>query len=276
MASCTWSPADIVSYYASYAASYDIEIERDAHSYPSPFLLGSWIVDHLAAHHRQTNSSTPVLRVLDVGCGTGQSSRMFFTNADADPGTTTLKPRVISSSCADLASPPRVDEKGFAAPSPKDPITPAIVLEVHGIDATPAMLDRARAALPFASLTTGNIEALPLPFDRASFHALVCVGVFDFIRAPGLLLAEMRALSVGQGAILGITMPERADSVSSVADPAEKEESPLNAWTRGEMEAMIRNAGWWVERHERVLGYRDSQTGIPTYYHVWLLVNSGI
>ncbi|KAI8810729.1 S-adenosyl-L-methionine-dependent methyltransferase [Cladochytrium replicatum] len=73
-----WDLDEIAAFYGSYAAKYDDEIQAD--TYPAPFVVGSWIVEHVLAGN-STPSGAIVnkrLRVLDVGCGTGQSSIPFF------------------------------------------------------------------------------------------------------------------------------------------------------------------------------------------------------
>ncbi|KNE62321.1 hypothetical protein AMAG_07552 [Allomyces macrogynus ATCC 38327] len=259
-----WSPEKIASFYGAYAAKYDQEIEADLAAYPAPFVLGAWVIEWLRAHGKdllaqntavqvldvgtttpysivdavnapamQAAECEPVLRVLDLGCGTGQSSRMLF-RAQSD---------------RDMPAP----------------------VEVHGIDTTMEMLERA-AARPFTSLTCANIEHL-LPYAIHAFHAVICVGVMEFVADVGGLLDQLSRITTapphGDGApapVVAVTMPERAPGVAS-----ERADGDLNAWTRAEMEAMFAARGWWVERHERMHGYADSQTGAVTYYHAFLL-----
>ncbi|KAI9178952.1 hypothetical protein H9P43_005614 [Blastocladiella emersonii ATCC 22665] len=222
-----WTPAQIVSYYASYAAKYDEEIDANLQGYPAPFVVGSWIVEYLCKQQRDSGAAA-TLRVLDLGCGTGQSSRMFF-QAIRD-GT--------------------------------------LPLEVHGVDATSQMLERA-SGLPFTDLQCANVEER-LPYADATFDAVISIGVFDFITRPVDLLRQVRRITKrgDSPAVLGITLPERS------LREGEEQQQELNGWTRGEMETMLREAGWWVERHERLLGYEDSQTGEAQWYRAYLLVRA--
>ena len=59
-----WSVEETVEFYKSYADRYDQEISEA--SYPAPFLISSWIIEQLL------KTKTGNLRILDVGCGTGQ------------------------------------------------------------------------------------------------------------------------------------------------------------------------------------------------------------
>ncbi|KAJ3359137.1 hypothetical protein GGF32_009584 [Allomyces javanicus] len=256
-----WNPEEIASFYGAYAAKYDQEIEADLAAYPAPFVLGAWVVEWLRAHGKDmlaqdtaeqvldAGTTTPyrivnavnvltaagecgVLRVLDLGCGTGQSSRMLF-RAQHD---------------RDMPAP----------------------VEVHGIDTTMEMLEKATAR-PFTSLTCANIEH-PLPYTSHAFHAVICVGVMEFIADVGGVLDQLARITTAPhddtspAPVVAVTMPERARGAV-----AERADGDLNAWTREEMEAVFSARGWWVERHGRMHGYADSQTGAITYYHAFLL-----
>ncbi|ORZ36768.1 S-adenosyl-L-methionine-dependent methyltransferase [Catenaria anguillulae PL171] len=252
-----WSASEIVAYYAEFAQSYDTDIEADHRSYPAPFIIGSWILEHLRKFPPEAISDTQSvaggeLRILDLGCGTGQSSRVFFESLKATGGS--LEIVHGGSAHVDHAQSKKNGTSDHAS-------SKTVPVKVHGIDATPAMLDRARA-LPFASLTCANIEQ-PLPYPVHYFHAIVCVGVMDFIHDPVSLLHQLRNVTA-DGALLGLTMPEKQSGAGG--------EDELNGWTRGQMDELIRRGGWWVERHERVLGYVDSQLGKPVWYHAWLMV----
>ncbi|KAJ3373703.1 hypothetical protein GGF31_000548 [Allomyces arbusculus] len=257
----SWTPEEIASFYGAYAAKYDQEIEADLAAYPAPFVLGAWVVEWLCAygkdllaqdaatHVLDAHTTTPyrivdavnaptaaaecgVLRVLDLGCGTGQSSRMLF-RAQHD---------------RDMQAP----------------------VEVHGIDATMEMLEKATAR-PFTSLTCANIEH-PLPYASNAFHAVICVGVMEFIADVGGVIDQLARITTAPhddtapAPVVAVTIPERARG--AVVDRADGD---LNAWTRAEMEAVFKTRGWWVERHVRMHGYADSQTGTVTYYHAFLL-----
>jgi SAM-dependent methyltransferase len=127
------------------------------------------------------------------------------------------------------------------------------------------MLQQARKR-PFQSLTCGNVEK-QLPFPNATYHAIICVGVMDFIISPEKLLQEI--LRVSKPGILGISFPDLNLSPEGVRNG--KQVNELNAWTRKEIEEMIHRNGWWIERHERMHGYLDSTTQQMTWYHCYLL-----
>lgn len=140
------------------------------------------------------------------------------------------------------------------------------------------MLEKARKRA-YDELLVHNLESYP--FDEqtippASFSVIVCVGVMDFIVGPRAFLKYIRGLlkpsvvppldpsgaettsEPQPQAVLGITLPERHSY------------SDLSSFTRMEMEQLLRSSGYWIERHERFIGYRDSQTGRVQYYHGWL------
>lgn len=64
-----WSVDEVTNFYSSYAKSYDDQIQTD--SYPAPSVIGSWVLDHLSKLSQNSDPSE-ALRVLDLGCGTGQ------------------------------------------------------------------------------------------------------------------------------------------------------------------------------------------------------------
>ncbi len=72
-------------------------------------------------------------------------------------------------------------------------------LTVVGLDATPAMLEQARAKLagyPRVSFQTGDVDALP--FVEGRFDAVVCANVFHHLRNPQQALQEcVRVLRPG-------------------------------------------------------------------------------
>ncbi|KAI8894583.1 S-adenosyl-L-methionine-dependent methyltransferase [Globomyces pollinis-pini] len=77
-----WSVSKTIDFYKHYSQKYDNEITPN--SYPAPSLLASWVNNYL--------SFSPAF-ILDVGCGTGQSSKLFLndnlkysvTGIDASP-----------------------------------------------------------------------------------------------------------------------------------------------------------------------------------------------
>ncbi len=125
---------------------------------------------------------------------------------------------------------------------------------MYGLDASPEMLEKARA-YPFKDLVLQNVEEpwrVPGPFD-----IIVCVGVFDFIREPGPFLAQAyAAMHKGGRGCFGLTFPE----------------SGLMAkYSVKRCQALLAQHGFFIERHQRFFGYLDSETGETVHYHGFLL-----
>ena len=75
-----WTTAEIKQFYDSYAKSYDAESSTD--TYPSPFIISCWLLEQLNSRKVDDPSlSKPLINILDVGCGTGQSSSIFFAQS---------------------------------------------------------------------------------------------------------------------------------------------------------------------------------------------------
>jgi hypothetical protein len=47
-----WSADQIAQYYANYAMQYETDINENAHTYPTPFVLGRWCVEHMLNEFR--------------------------------------------------------------------------------------------------------------------------------------------------------------------------------------------------------------------------------
>ncbi|KAI9011376.1 S-adenosyl-L-methionine-dependent methyltransferase [Gaertneriomyces semiglobifer] len=71
-----WSISQITDFYASYSKQYDEGIQRD--TYPAPFIISCWVLEFLKSHRNLVDGKN--VSVLDLGCGTGQSSKVFLTS----------------------------------------------------------------------------------------------------------------------------------------------------------------------------------------------------
>ncbi len=115
-----------------------------------------------------------------------------------------------------------------------------------------------------------DLERYPYPdnLQHDSFDFAVCVGVMDFIRDPHTFLTNARRFLRRQRpdiSRMALTLPER------------HEHSELSSFSRAEMEVLVRKSGFFVERHERCVGYVDSQSGQVQMYHAFLLsVNANV
>lgn len=77
---------------------------------------------------------------------------------------------------------------------------------VIGVDATPEMLEKARARLPDADLRTGQLEALPL--ETASVDLAVCALALTHVREPEPAIGELaRVLRPGGRLVLSDLHP---------------------------------------------------------------------
>jgi SAM-dependent methyltransferase len=68
-----------------------------------------------------------------------------------------------------------------------------------GLDPSPAMLARARAQVPGASLVRGRAESLP--FQGGTFGAVICVYVIHHLQDPARFVAEAARVLGGGGAL---------------------------------------------------------------------------
>jgi 2-polyprenyl-3-methyl-5-hydroxy-6-metoxy-1,4-benzoquinol methylase len=75
-----WTTQEIQQFYDSYSKSYDAETSAD--TYPSPHILSCWLLQQL--NSRKTQDSLSQRNILDIGCGTGQSSSIFFAQSLAE------------------------------------------------------------------------------------------------------------------------------------------------------------------------------------------------
>ncbi|WP_437733900.1 class I SAM-dependent methyltransferase [Sorangium sp. So ce1335] len=74
--------------------------------------------------------------------------------------------------------------------------------EVTGLDASPAMLEQARARLPAAALLLGTAERLPLP--DAQLDCVLCVNALHHFPDPPAFMAEAFRVLRARGLLLNI------------------------------------------------------------------------
>lgn len=77
-----WTKTEIQQFYDSYAKSYDAETSQE--SYPAPFILSCWLMSEMSEMKTGTVTMKNQINILDVGCGTGQSSSLFFAQSLVD------------------------------------------------------------------------------------------------------------------------------------------------------------------------------------------------
>jgi SAM-dependent methyltransferase len=111
------------------------------------------------------------------------------------------------------------------------------------------MLDRARL-LPYKALKCVNIEE-SLAFDDY-FDAIICVGVFEFIRDIHSLLQRISA-SMNDGGVFGFTMPVGTFKIFN------------------EFISMADSCGLKLIKCEQFFGYKDSGTNESVEYNGILL-----
>jgi SAM-dependent methyltransferase len=78
---------------------------------------------------------------------------------------------------------------------------------VVGLDLSPAMLERARAAAPGAVLVHG--DAGKLPFDAGTFAAVTNLAALDLYQDPRRVVAEAARVLVGKGRYIASTFVSR-------------------------------------------------------------------
>ncbi|XXX76560.1 methyltransferase domain-containing protein [Sorangium sp. So ce134] len=74
--------------------------------------------------------------------------------------------------------------------------------EVTGLDASPGMLEQARARLPSATLVHGSAERLP--FADASFDCVLCINALHHFGEPRGFMAEANRVLAAGGMLINI------------------------------------------------------------------------
>lgn len=115
-----------------------------------------------------------------------------------------------------------------------------------GVDSSPAMIERARALaarLPAAEFLVGDSEQLP--FEAASFTALLCSSSFHHYPAPGRALAEMARVLVPGGRLV-IAEPSADLSAVRLADRLLRrlDRGHVRLYRSGELLELLRGAGF--------------------------------
>ncbi len=149
-----WSFKQMQQFYSDYAKDYDKDISVE--TYPAPFVIGSWIVQHVhSAMSNHQNLPERCIRVLDLGCGTGRSSAPLFEynqslfHVDGLDG------------CQEM-------------------LDKAAKLPFHSLAVTDIESDA-------WSTANGNVASI-------GYDIILCIGVLDFVKDPVALLQKAKSL----------------------------------------------------------------------------------
>ncbi|HEY3833414.1 MAG TPA: class I SAM-dependent methyltransferase, partial [Acidimicrobiia bacterium] len=140
--------------------------------------------------------------------------------------------------------------------------------DVIGVDATPAMLDLARAKAPQIDFREGHFDALPV--DDGSIDVLTCALALCHERSVALAVAEFaRALRPGGTAVVSDMHPMSTNTGGAAAFPSKDTTSvPFvrnHAHHAGEWFAAFRAAGLQVEGLDEGFGSADTAALLPSY-----------
>jgi len=132
-----------------------------------------------------------------------------------------------------------------------------IVAEAVGLDATPAMLDRAREIA--AQRGVGNVawqlgEAGALPFDDASFDIVTCRFAFHHIEDPPAALKEMKRVTRRGGAIVvcdGVASEDPAKAAAFNRFEKLRDPSTARFLTEREIQTLFAEAGLTIDAERR-------------------------
>jgi ubiquinone/menaquinone biosynthesis C-methylase UbiE len=118
-------------------------------------------------------------------------------------------------------------------------------LRLVGVDLSPAMVERARQKLGTRpALRFERADAHALPFDDASFDAVLCANTFHYFSAPETVLAEVRRVLRADGRLVLLDWCRDfwtcrvMDAVLRRVDPAHHD-----CYTLDELRALLRGAG---------------------------------
>ena len=79
-----WSGQEIAEFYRGFVQQYDDDISSNCADYPAPFLIGRWVLEQWQSQQQQQLSKVDKIRVLDLGCGTGQSGVPFIQQSSVE------------------------------------------------------------------------------------------------------------------------------------------------------------------------------------------------
>jgi ubiquinone/menaquinone biosynthesis C-methylase UbiE len=119
-------------------------------------------------------------------------------------------------------------------------------LRLVGVDLSPAMVERARQKLGTRpGLRFERADAHDLPFDGASFDAVLCANTFHYFSAPATVLAEARRVLRPGGRLVLLDWCRDfwtcrvMDAVLRRVDPAHHD-----CYTLDELRGLLRTAGF--------------------------------
>ena len=127
---------------------------------------------------------------------------------------------------------------------------------VVGLELDPDAAERARSACE--QVLVGDVETMELPFEPASFDAVVCGDLIEHLRDPGAALARLRPL-LRPGGTLALTTPNVANWTIRLqlllgrfryTDLGILDRTHTHLFTRSTLIECVQDAGYDVERVE--------------------------
>jgi ubiquinone/menaquinone biosynthesis C-methylase UbiE len=182
-----------------------------------------------------TSQAVPFSKAASIA--DGQAIQLLIDLAQAGPGHRSL----------DVACGPGLVALAFAK----------VVARAVGVDATPAMLDRARTLQERQSRS--NVEwvdgdAGSLPFPDASFDIVTCRFAFHHLLAPAEALAEMKRVTRPGGRIIvcdGIASDDPHKATAFNAFERLRDPSTVRFLTADELRGLFTDAGLVVAEERR-------------------------